>query len=53
MKTRFFTGGSVLKGHDNEADFLGFLQKLVFAEIGVGESTTLQLAESGSRLLNV
>ncbi len=67
-----------LKGHDNEADFLGFLQKLVphrsltlpfepfrflLQRRGdilnrkttprLGESATLRLGESGSRLLNV
>jgi hypothetical protein len=34
----------ILKGHGNEADFLGFLQKLV-----PPRSLTLPLGESGSR----
>jgi hypothetical protein len=68
----------LLKGHGNEADFLGFLQKLVphrsltlpfqpfrfwlrirgdngYRKMTplLGESATLRLGESGSRLLNV
>jgi hypothetical protein len=43
----------LLKGHGNEADFLGFLQKSVpyttFEPFRVGESMTLRLGESGSR----
>ncbi len=49
-----------LKGHGNEADFLGFLQKLVPSRgVGdsptrrVGELMTRRLGKSGSRLLNV
>jgi hypothetical protein len=58
----------LLKGHGNEADFLGFLQKLgphrsltpppfepfrFWLRIRDFESATLRLGESGSRLLNV
>jgi hypothetical protein len=43
-----------LKGHGNEADFLGFLQKLVpHRSLTLAELGSRRLPDSGSRLLNV